>query len=327
MASMLGVILCFSRMVNDNEMISIKAAGIGLYRMLTPVIIFAICTTLLTGYAATRLNPSGSIAMKKLLVTLATDKFTKGISAKQFSEGINDVVLYIDGIDKETGEWQGVYVADNRDKKNPLTIVAASGNLTSHTDNLLLSVQLKNGSIHQAEGVISQTVQFEDYILNLSLQNPKVTGGEKELYGKKEMSQKQLLAYAEKHGPDSEKSISRTIEYHKRFALAGGCFILSIMGIPLAMRIRPGQRAIGMPLGLFFFITYYICITAAKVASEGGVPVGLAMWMPNIVFLLFTLYLLNHAYREHPEDVLDHLLNILFKIRELILRPGRRISS
>ena len=62
---------------------------------------------LLTGYAATRLNPAGSIAMKKLLVSLATDKFTKGLSAKQFSEGINDVVLYIDGIDKETGDWYG----------------------------------------------------------------------------------------------------------------------------------------------------------------------------------------------------------------------------
>ncbi|MCK5195219.1 MAG: LptF/LptG family permease [Desulfobulbaceae bacterium] len=328
MASILGVILCFSRMVNDNEMIAIKAAGIGLYRMLPPVIIFATCTTLLTGYAATRLNPAGSIAMKKLLVSLATDKFTKGLTEKQFSEGINDVVLYIDGIDKETGDWQGVYISDNRDKKNPLTIVAASGNVTGHPNNLLLSVQLNNGSIHQAEGVISQTVQFRNYTLNLSLQNPKVTGGEKGVVsGKKEMSQKQLLAYAKKHGLDSEKSISRMIEYHKRLVLAGGCFILSIMGIPLAMRNRPGQRAIGMPLGLFFFVAYYICITAAKVASEGGVPVGLAMWAPNIVFFLFTLYLLHRAHREHADDVLDRLLAIFLTIRRFIPGSGRRMSS
>lgn len=328
MASMLGVILCFSRMVNDNEMIAIKAAGIGLYRMLPPVIIFATCTTLLTGYAATRLNPAGYIAIKKLMVSLATDKFTKGLTEKQFSEGLNDVVFYIDGIDKETGEWQGIYVADNRDKENPLTIVAASGNFTGQPDNMLLSVTLNNGSIHQAEGVISQTVQFRDYTLNVSLLNSKVAGGEKGVIsGKKEMSQKQLLAYAKTHDPDSEKSISRMIEYHKRLVLTGGCFILSLMGIPLAMRNRPGQRAIGMPLGLFFFVAYYICITAAKVASEGGVPVGLAMWMPNIVLFLFTIYLLHHAHREHTDDVLTHFLAIFLKIKRFIPRLGRGMSS
>ncbi|MBC8316792.1 MAG: LptF/LptG family permease [Desulfobulbaceae bacterium] len=328
MASMLGVILCFSRLVNDNEMIAIKAAGTGLYRMLPPVIIFALGTTLLTGYAATKLTPAGSMAMQKLLVSLATDKFTKGLTEKQFSEGINDVVLYIDGIDKETGEWQGVYISDNRDKKNPLTIVAASGNFTGYPNNLLLTVQLKNGSIHQAEGSISQTIQFKDYTLNLSLHNPKVSGEKQKTFsGKKEMSQKQLLAYAREHGPDSEQSISRMIEYHKRLVLAAGCFILSIMGIPFAMRNRPGQRAVGMPLGLLFFVAYYISITAAKVASEAGMPVGLAMWTPNILFLIFTLYLLDHAHREHAEDILDKTLSLFTKISRLIPIPGRRRSS
>ena len=99
MASMLGVILCFSRMVNDNEMIALKAAGIGVYRMLPPVIIFALCTTLLTGYASTRLIPASTVALEKLFITLASDKFTKGLSEKQFSEGIPDVVFYINEID------------------------------------------------------------------------------------------------------------------------------------------------------------------------------------------------------------------------------------
>jgi lipopolysaccharide export system permease protein len=117
------------------------------------------------------------------------------------------------------------------------------------------------------------------------------------------------------------------IEYHKRLVLAGGCFILSIIGIPLAMRNRPGQRAVGMPLGLFFFVVYYISITAAKVASEAGMPVGLAMWTPNILFFIFSLYLLNHAHSEHAEDLIDRILSLRFKIGRLISVAGRRSSS
>ncbi len=57
MASMLGVILCFTRMANDNELIALKAAGIGLYRMLPAVIIIAFSTSLFTAYFSTSLIP------------------------------------------------------------------------------------------------------------------------------------------------------------------------------------------------------------------------------------------------------------------------------
>jgi lipopolysaccharide export system permease protein len=326
MASMLGVIICFSRMVNDNEMIAIKAAGIGLYRMLPPVVIFAVCTTLLTGYAATKLIPSSTVALEKLFISLANDKFTKGLTEKQFSEGIRDVVFYINDIDKDTGQWQGVYVSDNRDKENPRIIIASTGSFTGYPDKLFFTVRLNNGSMHLANGATSQTVQFQDYTLNLSLLHSRFTSGKDAVdFGKKAMSQKQLLTFAKKHKSKPDKIIPKLIEYHKRYVLAAGCFILSILGIPFAMRNQPGQRAVGIPLGLSFFIVYYICFTAAKVASESGIPVGLAMWTPNILFAVLALYLLHHAHRERTEDMLDKLLSFVSYIGRLIPKPGRRM--
>ena len=328
MASMIGVILCFSRMVNDNEMIAIKAAGIGLYRMLPPVIIFALSTSLFTGYAATKLIPLSTVGLEKLFISLATDKFTKGLSEKQFSEGLRDIVFYINHIDNKTNEWQGVYVSDNRDKEAPRIIIAAKGNFTSHPDKLFFSVHLKDGSMHLAKDSYSQTVLFKDYTLNLPILHPQLsTKKEAADFGKKAMSQGQLLAFAKQHETEPKRAIPKLIEFHKRLVLAVGCFILSILGIPLAMRNRPGQRALGLPLGLSFFVTYYILFTAAKSASENGMPVGLTMWVPNFLFFLCALYLLHHAHKERTDDLLDRTLTYLSRVVRLIPILGRRISS
>lgn len=328
MASMIGVILCFSRMVNDNEMIAIKAAGIGLYRMMPPVIIFALSTSLFTGYAATKLIPSSTIGLKKLFISLANDKFTKGLSEKQFSEGIRDVVFYINHIDNKTNEWQGVYVSDNRDQDVPRIIIASKGSFTSHPDKLFFTVQLEDGSMHLAEGANSQTVLFKDYTLNLPLLHPQLAAEKKATdFGKKGMNQKQLLAFAKQHESEPKRAIPKLIEYHKRLVLASGCFILSILGIPLAIRNRPGQRAIGLPLGLSFFVAYYILFTAAKGASENGMPVGLTMWVPNILFSLCALYLLHNAHKERTDDLLDKILAFLSRVIRLIPILGRRMSS
>ena len=118
--------------------------------------------------------------------------------------------------------------------------------------------------------------------------------------------------YIAKHGKDSDKSISYLIEYHKRLALPGGCFILTILGLPLAIRTRPGQRSIGVPLGLIIFICYYVFLTVAQTVSEQGViPIALALWLPNILFTGITIYILRFANRESTNSLIDLLLDML----------------
>ena len=182
--------------------------------------------------------------------------------------------------------------------------------------------------MHLADGNISQTVLFKDYTLNFPLLHPQLAaekraGG----FGKSSMSQKQLLQFANKYTSTLDRATSLLIEFHKRLVLAAGCFILSILAVPFAMRNKPGQRALGMPLGLSFFILYYISFTAAKVASESGLPVGLSMWTPNFIFALLAIYLLHHAHKEHTDDLLGRLIYFIFRIGRLIRLPGWRRPS
>lgn len=316
MASMMAVIIALTRMVTDHEIMAFKAGGIGLTRLIPPVAMVALATALLTFFSAITLIPKGTVAMKQLFFQLAKEKIDKGVQERQFSEGISKVVLYVDRIDQASGQWHGVYVSDMRHEKMPITIVAKSGNLTTRMEDLQVTLNLFDGSMNRASGEITQTIDFKNYQLNLPVQPPTQIAGESATdVGKNGLSQSQLLEQVQKHGVKSERGLSMLIEYHKRMVLPVGCFILTVLGLPLAMMARPGRRPLGVPLGLTMFILYYIAFTAGKAfCEEGRLPVVLGIWLPNGIFGLFTLYLMRQVAGESSQFLFDRVIGTILEL-------------
>ncbi|MFO7761282.1 MAG: LptF/LptG family permease [Thermodesulfobacteriota bacterium] len=330
MASMLGVILCFSRMVADNEIIALKSVGIGTNNLLPPITVFAVVTAALTLYIGTGLIPTSTIATEKLLFKIATEKFDKGLKENQFGQGIGKVVFYIDRIKPDSHKWQGIYLSDTRDSRNPMIITAARGQFTAKPEQLLLQVTLKDGSIHRTiqeepGKELSETIQFEKYSLNLPLRYPQFLDSDKSVaFGKKAMTQKELLAFAEKHEPGNEEAISKMIEYHKRLVLAVGCFLLTVLGLPLAIRSRPGAKTVALPFGLVLFILYYILLTGGKAAAEKNAGIAVSMWTPNLLFGILTVYLLATKDKKSESLLVSCILRPLTHIYNRIKqRKGR----
>ncbi len=79
MASMTGVVLAFTRLTSDREILALKASGVSLRQLLPPVIIFAFVISLLTAYFSVNLIPAGNVAMKHLLFQMAKEKIDKGL--------------------------------------------------------------------------------------------------------------------------------------------------------------------------------------------------------------------------------------------------------
>jgi lipopolysaccharide export system permease protein len=287
MASSIAVIIAFIRLVNDNEIIALKAAGVSLYKMLPPIIVFALCTSLFTGFVATKFIPAGSVSMHNLFVKLATEKINNGIQAKRFSDNTGNIVLYVNHVNAETKSWSGVYLSDLRDKNHPITILAKSGSLTPHMADMYLSMDLHDGSLHRADGDITQTINFKDYKINLPVKAPKSISGQN--LSKSSMTQKELLDAAKDKASNS-KGKHFLSEYHKRLALPVGCFILTLLGLSLALRAQPGQRNTALPLGIGFFLLYFISLTMAENLSGHSIlPVGLIMWLPNVIFAIIMI--------------------------------------
>ena len=320
MASMIGVIIGFNRMVSDNEVIAMKAGGIGLYRMLPPVIMVAIATAGFTALVSTTLIPAGNTATKQILFRLAKEKIDNGLKEKQFSESLGDMVIYVDKVDPDTRRLHGIYISDMRSPKTPTTIIARDGFLQAHMDTMEVRLELNKGTMHRAPEDRSQTVSFNKYTLNVPLQEPKSVLGESagRNYNKGRLTQRELLARADHLGRDTQVGASMITEYHKRLAMPLGCFILSLLGLPLALFTRHGRKPLGLPLGLGFFIIYYAMLTGATGYAENspGFLVAPLMWLPNIIFAVLTTYFLRQVASERSSRFLEWTLNFFDELME-----------
>jgi lipopolysaccharide export system permease protein len=297
MSAMMGITIGFARLSSDSEILALKASGISIYQILPPVIIVAALIALLTSYFSIKLIPLSEVSMKQLTYQLLKEKINEGIKEHVFTEALGEVVVYIDKIDKATGEWQNVWVSDTRGADNPTITMASTGSMTSNISSMMVSIALRDGSLHRPGNESAQIVEFEKYQINIPLKPPtgKATTLKKTALSMKELYEEAQLAKVD------ENRRKYLIEAHKRLVLPVGCLIISLIGLPLGLQARPGKRAIGIQAGLAIFVLYYIFFTFGKtLAEEGVVPVPLAMWAPNTLFFILAIFWVVRVADEKP---------------------------
>jgi lipopolysaccharide export system permease protein len=322
MAAMIGVTVAFTRLSNDSEILAFKASGISLYQFIPPVLFISLLIALLTSYFSINLISESKIALKQLMFQVAKEKIDKGIKEDQFTEALGDLVVYVESIDPDTGMWKDVWVSDMRGQVNPIITMAQAGIMTAKIDKMLVTITLLRGSLHRPDGMDSQIIGFDKYIIDIPLQTPTTLDGKDVTrLSTASMTMSQLQEYATTLGRDTPEGREKLVHYHTRIALPFGCLLLSLLGMPLGLQAGPGRKSSGIPLALFFFILYYIVFTVGKViAQETVVPVFVAMWLPNVIFLLITVYYLKQTANERP--VIPPLLKKAFKkLMALTLSP------
>ncbi len=95
-------------------------------------------------------------------------------------------------------------------------------------------------------------------------------------------------------GSDSIKIIE--VERHARFAYPLATFVLALIGVSVSSRkVRGGTGFhIGLGIGLCFS---YILFSRffEEFAKSGSIPPGLAVWLPNVIYLFISIYFYNKA--------------------------------
>ena len=321
MASMTGVILAFTRLTSDREILALKASGVSLRQLLPPVIIFAFVISLLTAYFSVNLIPAGNVAMKHLLFQMAKEKIDKGLQERTFTEALGDLVVYVDDIDKNDN-WKGVYISDMRNRDQPVIIMASNGKLVADLEKMMVTIVLGTGTINNTSNDDNQSIKFLRYQLNIPIPNPtQVHGDNVTMMDRNSMTQQQLLDRAKELGKATPGGIVFITKFHDRLVLPVGCFILTILGLPLGLQAGPGRRAIGIPLGLAFFVLYYVLNTVGTILSEELVINALlGMWLPNVILAGIALVILRRVEQEKP-IISPRVQNKIIDLYEYFISP------
>ena len=105
-----------------------------------------------------------------------------------------------------------------------------------------------------------------------------------------------FMAQQREKGSDSLRQIE--VEHHTRYAYPIGTFILTLIGVSLSSRKVRGGTGLHIGIGIALCFSYIMLNRVfGEFAKGGSLPTLLAVWIPNIVFLIIGIYL----YRKAPK--------------------------
>jgi len=299
LAFLLGILLGFGRLSSESEIVALKASGVSLYTMTAPVLLIALLACAITAALTLVVEPLGNTAFRSQVFHIATSRASVGIKPMVFNDAFEGLVLYTNEIEDRSGKMKGVFISDERAGEVPATIFADSGRIISDQGTLSLTLRLENGAIHRRltgkkDGTY-QVIDFATYDINLGI--GQTSSGLKRPKKENELPLAELLAARKGATPAERKSY--TVALHKRFILATAPFLFALIGVPLGIRSHRSGRGAGFALALVIFLVYYVLLSFAKtLAVEKGFPIGITLWLPNLLFLAGGLTLLQVSARE-----------------------------
>ena len=308
MAFLLGVLVSLGRMNVDREILALKTSGIGIMRLVPPLLLLASVTTVVTALLLFYGVPYGSRSFRETLFEAAQSKITPRIREGTFNNLFSQMVIYSE---KTTGgRWERVMAY--REENGGLSVIfARKGILMSEPGRRRIVFRFRDGNLHQQDEKGGyQIINFDTYDLNISLEE-QLRAAKKMSEAhmlEKEMSISDLKAKIERYRKRGRDVRPLFVELHFKFAIPFAAFVFALLGIPLGAHPSSSGRSWGFILSSLVILIYYVMYCVGKVlATAGVIPPWTGAWLPNITIGLLGIYLLIKVVRESPILLLDGL--------------------
>ena len=284
------VIFFTSKMAADSEIIAILSCGISFHRMMVPYMFsaaliagFSLCLNLFiipdanktrmdfeNQYVKSRYNSVG----RNVHYQLAPGEF---VYAESFSKWNNTAYRFT--LEK---------IVDNK-------LVSKISAETAVYDTTNQSWRLKKYFIREYNEDLTDRIRSGrqlDTVIDLSVKDFYLTDNTVETLTYSELNE---LIDTQKMRGDANVKFA-LIEKNTRFALPFSAFILTIMGVALSSKKRRGGIGWNIGIGIALAFTYILFLRFSQMfVHAGALPPVVALWLPNIVFIIIASFLYRIA--------------------------------
>jgi lipopolysaccharide export system permease protein len=299
-ALLFAVVLGVGRWSEDRETLALFASGVSPLRLwLAPAGVALLVSVLGVGLSHT-LEPKGLASLKLHVNELIKRNMAGDVKPGVFYDALSDMTLYAQGVSPETRKFTNVLIADHRDDRAPMLLLARRGFVDPFGGGSGLRMLLSDGEIHRssAEGEDYAVVGFEEATLNVAVDRDLLRGNKFGSASNEEMTPDELSESARRAEAAGQPNEARSYEVARarRVASPLSALAFALCGVPLALGQRRGGRTLGAVATLLAFIGYYIVARGAELLAEGGaLRPSVAAHLPNVAFALVAVLLMRRA--------------------------------
>lgn len=169
-----AVLLVYGRLAADNELTSMRMAGLSLWRLSMPAIGMAIVLSFVCYYINIEIAPKGKRAMSELVMRAATDNPRNLLNASQNATQLDKTQLYIENRSGDDIEGLHVYPLDDSGMPQIDGQFDAMHSQTARlgtfdTTTRILELQLFNTVIERTKNGITELVMVESMPLRIHI--------------------------------------------------------------------------------------------------------------------------------------------------------------
>lgn len=290
MAALATVILTFSRLSSDNEIIAIRASGIPLQRILKPIAICGLLLTVLLLVLNDRVIPQAYQAQRDLLQETGAKNPSAMIEAGTFIDDFDGYVLFIYRVERNHLYNIRIY-QPQPDGKPTRTIIAQEGEFTPVPGENKVLIKLMNGTSDEPDLNNPNNfykLNFKTSFMTMNLMKNKAKGERKpKSMNLHELSSEITLMREKKIDP-----APLVIEYHRKLSWSFAPLLFILLGFPIAVVTHRRAKTANLLLAVVFAAPYYlISIGCQAIASQWPISPELIMWLPNIVGGVIVIWL------------------------------------
>lgn len=289
----LSIIWFTSKLANNSEIIAILSSGISFTRFLRPYLIGATLISILALFMSFYLVPTASKGYNEFRYKyLKKHKETR--ESNNVFKQLNDT-QYIHVANFNPSSKTGVeFTLETFDKNNKLKekIQAASIRWNEKDSTYTLSAFKKRKVGELNDVIISEPIK--DTLLNFDLDDLTPV-----IYMAETLTIGDLNKFIEKEKQRGSSNInSYLVVKYKKYSVPISAFILTIIAVSVSAMKRRGGMGLNLALGIFIAFSYvFFDKMFGTLAEKSSMSPMLAVWLPNILFGILAIYLLNNAKR------------------------------
>lgn len=333
-ALLTGMLLLFGRLSADNELTAVKASGISLLSLITPLLVFALLMSGVCAWFNMKITPETRVAYKRVLLEPLIKSSEMLITEDRFIDEIPNIILYtrkkngdlmedVSLYELENGQIvtrttarKGQIIWDRANNAVYFELFDAHGErLSYHSQDVrepapiapltnLLGTNVLEALTNGAPGRVFGKTRVPDWT-PIGGDSAKIGPYElnKIIQGDREprlteMTFGQLRQELRKRRDQGVTVTPVLVQMHRQIAFSFASFVFTLVAIPLGIRAHRRETSVGMALALVLVMIYYsfLILSEALQAREHLHP-HLIVWVPNFLFQTLGSILLWRANR------------------------------
>ena len=288
-ACLVGIILGFSRLSTDNEILAMRATGMHLGRLLLPLFVIGVIISMFCIILNERIIPHAHFEQHKMVKNLGTSNPTALIEAGAFIDSFDGQILFIHKI--EDTRMQNVTIYQPQPDGPTRIIFAKRGEFAPIPGKDQIQLKLENGTMDKRDADNPDNfykLNFDEYFMTLDFSKNKKEVTKKPM----SMTLKELSNEIERLEQVFVDTSRYEAEYHRKITWSFASLAFIMLGFPMAVITHKREKSANIILAIVCGALYYILSLGCEALSiESFGPAWIMMWIPNALAFSVALFL------------------------------------